>query len=672
MCGIAGFVSVRPARVGPAMEPVLAAMTAAIAHRGPDDSGAFHDVPPPDQIHYKAACSLGFRRLSIVDLAGGHQPMGNEDGTVHVVFNGEIYNHQSLRQELLAAGHVFATHSDTEVLLHGWEQWGPDLLARCNGMFDLAIWDGRVRQLLLARDRSGKKPLFVAVLDGGDTLVFGSELTAVRRHPGVSRQLDVRGVQSLLALDYVASPRSILADVQQLQPGECWLWQAPVATGGDKPQLTTQRWHLPGRVDPALARLTDSEALNELEQRLSAAVERRLMADVPLGVFLSGGIDSSVVTALAARYRPAYQLDTFSVAFADPSFDESQHAATVATHLGTRHHVHLLQPDACLALVPQLLGQLDQPLADPSIVPTYALARFARESVTVALGGDGGDEAWLGYPTFAADRLAVLARQSGLDGLAAPALRLLDRLPVSERNWGLDQQLRRFLTGLTEPTERRHFTWIGGLPLPGVRQLLSQQAHLLLDGPEQGSGPARPELAALLASAWDEARHLAPDTQTALGQLYARFYLGDGVLQKVDRATMLVGLEARAPLLDPAVVQLAASLPAHLKLRGRTDKWLLRQLASRLLPRSIVQRKKKGFGVPLAAWLRGPLRDWMQTQLAPNRIARSGLLDQAAVQRVMQDHLLRRADHRKTLWASLSLMAFEDRLAAEPAAQPRE
>lgn len=667
MCGIAGFVTVRPDRAGPAWQPVLTAMQDAIAHRGPDDSGQYFDTPPPEQIAAKGACALGFRRLSIVDLSGGHQPMGNEDGSVQVVFNGEIYNHQDLRRELVALGHTFATHSDTEVLVHGWEAWGEALLSRCNGMFDLAIWDARQRSLLLARDRYGKKPLFVAVADGGDTLVFGSELSAVRRHPAVSQQVSAQGLLSLFALDYVASPWSMLHDVHALQPGELWRWQVQP---GAAPQLTRRRWHLHGRVDAALGRLTDSEALDALERTLDAAVDRRLMADVPLGVFLSGGIDSSVVTALAARHRPAHALDTFSIAFEDKSFDESAHADVVARHLGTRHHVQLVDAAECLSLVPELLGKLDQPLADASLIPTYALARFARQTVTVALGGDGGDEAWLGYPTFAAEQVARLAVLGGGRHWSPRLLRLLDRLPVSESNWGLDQQLRRFVSGLSEPTERRHFAWIGGLPLgPAAHLLHPDVRRALLDLPGARE-LARPGVDALLADTWADALALAPDTQTALGHLYGRFYLGDGVLQKVDRATMLVGLEARAPLLDPAVMDLAASLPARMKVRGRSNKWLLRQLAGRLLPASIVARKKKGFGVPLSAWLRGPLRAYLTDQLAPPRLAQTGLLDVAACQRVLDEHLQRKADHRKTLWALLCLVAFVDRQRAEPPQQP--
>lgn len=663
MCGIAGFVTVRPDRAGPTWQPVLTAMQDAIAHRGPDDHGQYWDSPLPAQIGQKGACALGFRRLSIVDLAGGHQPMGNEDGSVHVVFNGEIYNHAELRRELLTLGHTFATHSDTEVLVHGWEAWGEALLPRCNGMFDLAIWDGRQRTLLLARDRYGKKPLFVGVADGGDTLVFGSELSAVRRHPAVSQQVSAQGLLSLFALDYLATPWSVLQDVHTLQPGELWRWQVQPDS---PPQLTRRRWHIHGRVDAALAGLTDAQALDALERTLDAAVARRLMADVPLGVFLSGGIDSSVVTALAARHRPAHALDTFSIAFDDPSFDESAHADVVARHLGTRHHVQLVDAAGCLALVPELLCKLDQPLADASLIPTYALARFARQTVTVALGGDGGDEAWLGYPTFAAEQVARLAVLAGGRRWSPRLLHLLERLPVSESNWGLDQQLRRFVSGLTEPTERRHFAWIGGLPLGPAAHLLHPDVRRMLlvaDRDRQG-------IDTLLADAWAEALALAPDTQTALGHLYGRFYLGDGVLQKVDRATMLVGLEARAPLLDPAVMELAASLPVRMKVRGRSNKWLLRRLAGRLLPDSIVARKKKGFGVPLSAWLRGPLRAYLTDQLAAPRLAQTGLLDVPTCQRVVEEHLQRKADHRKTLWALLCLMGFLDRQRAEPPAQP--
>lgn len=657
MCGIAGWVSTVPERLHGDAIPLAERMAQQLRHRGPDDSGIFLDVP--DNSDQLGGCVLAFRRLSIVDLGGGHQPMGNEDGQVQVVFNGEIYNHLELRKELEAAGHRFASHADTEVLVHGWEQWGTALLPRLNGMFDLAIWDGHKRSLLLARDRFGKKPLFVAAADGGKTLVFATELQAVRAHPAVDGAVDPRGLWSLLTLDYIASPRSILKQVHTLEPGSFWLWQAPQGHG--QAVLTQGQWYAPAPVDAQLAALPEKEALAELDRRLLRATERRLMADVPLGIFLSGGIDSSLVAWYAAQLRPAGDLDTFAIGFEDKSFDESSHARTVARHLGTRHHERVLSAEQALALVPWVLERLDQPLADPSIIPTAFLCQFARERVTVALGGDGGDEWFLGYPTFGAHKLAALWDRLGLGLLQPLAAKTVGMLPVSSGNWSLEQQAKRFVAGLAEPVAQRHFAWIGGMPAAQAGQLLHPDLQQALLQEDLSPGPRRPEPAEVLAETWRQWRLFGRDDLDALAPLYARFYLADGVLQKVDRASMLHSLEARAPLLDPEVVALARALPSRSKLRGGTTKWALRQLAQNKLPAEITARPKKGFGVPLSEWLRGPLKGWMTDTLSEKALAETGLINALGAQKLIADHLARRADHRKPLWALLGLMTWLQR-----------
>lgn len=661
MCGIVGWVSTRPDHFGPGAPAVLAAMQLAIAHRGPDDSGQHFDPPGPQP----GGAALGFRRLSIVDLGGGHQPMASEDGQVWVVFNGEIYNHMALRRELQAAGHIFATdHCDTEVLVHGWEQWGTALLPKLSGMFDFAVWDGHRRQLLLARDRHGKKPLFVGVLDQGETLVFGTELSAVTAHPAVPRRLDPHGLQSLLLFDYVVSPRTMLQDVAALEPGTCWLWQA---REDGTARIEIAHWHTLAPVDPDLAKLTEDQALAELDVRLHRAVERRLMADVPLGVFLSGGIDSSLVAAYASRLRP--DLQTFSIGFADKSYDESSQARAVARHLGTRHHEKTFDPQACLDALPNLLASLDQPLADGSILPTWFLCGFARPDVTVALGGDGGDEWWLGYPTFYAHRVAQWADAAGLGRVQPYLQRALGHLPVSHGNLSLDFQLKRFVAGLGYSGGMRHVAWIGGLEPRQHARVLHPDLLASLDQP----GPLdrllpRPNAATAISQVWDQGKALSRDDADALAWLYARFYLADGVLQKVDRASMQHGMEVRAPLLDNEVVDLARSLPTSMKLRGRTTKVLLRRLAARQLPAAIVKRPKKGFGVPLAAWLRGPLKGWMLDVLAPEKLNQTPWLHAPGVTAMLREHLDGRADHRKTLWALLCFATWQERVFEAPRA----
>ena len=657
MCGIAGLVSVRPERLDGNANARVAVMRDLLHLRGPDDKGLWRDPVATADIAERGGCILGFARLSIVDLTGGHQPMGNEDGSVQIVFNGEIYNHLELRQELIALGHQFATRADTEVLVHGWEQWGTEVLGRCNGMFDLAIWDGNRRHLLLARDRFGKKPLFVGVADHGHTLVFATELAAVRAHPAISDAIDPHGLLSLLVLDYVASPRSILRDVHTLEPGSFWLWQA----NRGAPILTQGLWQPPTAPDALLAQLDEKAALAELQLRLIKAVDRRLMAEVPLGIFLSGGIDSSLVAWAAAQVRSAADIDTFAIGFDDNSFDEADHARAVAKHLGTRHHERMLVAEKSLSLVPEVLAALDQPLADPSILPTWFLCGFAREKVTVALGGDGGDEWFLGYPSFAGHRVGRWADRLGVSMLHKPLQAMVNLWPVSHQNWSLDYQAKRFVTGLGQPPSLRHFAWIGGLPIAQALALLHPDVRKSLAQSEQAQGPGRADLALQLDQTWQAWRLPARDDFDALAGLYARYYLADGVLQKVDRASMAHSLEARAPLLDPDFVQLARALPTRFKLRGRTSKWALRQIAADKLPATIVARPKKGFGVPLGAWLRGPLRSWLHDVLAPERLERGGLLDVAAVQRLLVEHDTGKVDHRKALWALASFAAWRQR-----------
>ncbi|MSP90856.1 MAG: asparagine synthase (glutamine-hydrolyzing) [Myxococcales bacterium] len=658
MCGIAGLVSTLPSRLGPGAEPVLLAMREALRHRGPDDAGLWQDAPA--DVAERGGCALAFRRLSIIDVEGGHQPLSNEDGSIQIVFNGEVYDHAALAAELRGLGHTFATRTDTEVLVHGWEQWGVGLFERLNGFFDFALWDGRTRQLLLARDRYGKKPLFVGRADGGRTLVFGSELTAVLAHPAIERSVDPVGLQSLFVCDYVASPRSIVRDVLTLEPGTFWL----CSVRGSSWDVAVHTWAAPQPPAATLAALSEAAAVDELDARVRAAVERRLVSDVPLGVFLSGGIDSAVVAAYAAELRGPAGIDTFSIGFEDGDFDEAPHARTVAAHLGTRHHERRLAPAASLDLAPSLLARLDQPLADPSILPTTLLCQFAREHVTVALGGDGGDEWFLGYPTYfahaagrAVDHLLPTAAQPWLQ-------RAIDRLPTRHGYLALDFKLKRFAAGLGYAGGLRHIAWIGGLEPRRLDMVLHRSVLAELARPT--AAPWAPvgdgDTLARLERTWQAVRAIGRDDLDALGDFYGRYYLGDGVLQKVDRASMLNSLEVRAPLLDPQVVALARALPSGSRLRGIQTKRILRKLAARLVPAAIARRPKQGFGPPLAHWLRGPLRPWLEDVLAPARLRRLPWLHADGVRRLVDEHVTLRADHRKPLWALLSFVTWHDRM----------
>ncbi len=620
MCGIAGFLD----PTGRVRDPAetLTRMMDALRHRGPDDSGSF----------LEPGAALGHRRLSIIDLASGRQPIGNEDGTIQVVLNGEIYNFQALRAELVARGHVFRTHSDTEVLVHLYEEVGEALPTKLVGMFAIAIWDRPRRRLLLTRDRMGQKPLYVA--HGAHGLVFGSELRALMAHPAVERQLDLAGLRRYLLYDAVPAPGSILKGVSKLEPGETLVWE----NGAVRRWLY---WDL--RFDQLADQpASDAEAIERFLTLLRESVRLQLVADVPLGVFLSGGLDSSTVLATMAELTDPKRIQTFSVGFSDPSFDESGPARLVAEHFGCAHHEERLEPQTMLELLPDILASLSEPLADASIVPTYLLSRFTRRHVTVALAGDGGDELLLGYPTFQAHKAARVYGQLPGWFHRHVALPLAERLPVSTANISLDFKIRRFLRGMDYPAMARHFVWIGSLDPGAQRGLLSRQVLAETAG-----------LDVFDTVATHAARCRPRDDFDRLSYLYSKIYMQDDILAKVDRASMAVGLEARAPLLDHRLVEFLAGLETPWKLRGWTMKYLLKRAMRGRLPESILRRPKKGFGIPLARWLQGPLKGWAQSLLEPRALAEQGLFEPNAVAAMFQEHLAGRRDHRKPLFALL-------------------
>jgi asparagine synthase (glutamine-hydrolysing) len=611
MCGICGIV----AAPGDAVDPdALARMTAVIRHRGPDDDGFYVDED--------RAVGLGFRRLSIIDVKGGHQPLTNEDETVWVVFNGEIYNFRALRSELERSGHRFATDSDTEVIVHLYEQHGPRCVERLDGMFAFAVWDDRRHTLTLARDRFGKKPLHYAVTTGGGVL-FASELKSLLQHPECPRTLDPVSLSQYLALDYVPSPRSILEGIRKVPAAQVAVWRAG--------KISVERyWDLP--FGESLTE-SDEEVVEEFRRLFRNAVERRLMSDVPLGAFLSGGIDSSSVVAAMADLLPRGNVKTFSIGFTERSFDESSHARRVAQLFGTDHHEQTLTAGAMVELLPEAVSFLDEPLADPSVLPTYLLSRFTREHVTVALGGDGGDELLAGYPTFPADRVAraYVVPTKLHQRLVLP---LADRLPVSTANFSLDFKIKRFLRGASLSPTQRHAAWLGALTPEEQRQL-----HL----------PAWAEAYESVA-AIDRA-NTGRDPVQRLIYLYARSYLEDDILVKVDRASMAASLEVRAPFLDRDLVEFLGRVPSRLKLRRLSTKQLLKRAMRDALPQEIIDRPKKGFGIPVAEWLKSDLREQLLDELSPDRIRRQGLFDPGEVTRLANEHLEGRRDHRKPLWA---------------------
>jgi asparagine synthase (glutamine-hydrolysing) len=625
VCGIVGNVLARADRA--VDSKVLKRMADRIRHRGPDDEGFFVRGP----------VGLGTRRLKIIDLETGHQPLSGEDGSTWVAFNGEIYNYRELGDDLRARGHVFATRSDTEVIVHGYEEHGVGVLRELEGMFGFAVWDDSTRTLVLARDRLGIKPLYYAVLP--DQIVFASEIKAVLEHPAVDRALDVTSLSQYLAHEYVPAPRSIFKCVRKLPAGH-WL------TYRDGHVKVEPYWDVEyGKA----GQVAEEEAVERLRAELERSVRQHLISDVPLGVFLSGGIDSSAVAALAARHVSG-RLQTFSIGFEDAAFDESAHARRVANALGTEHHEEILSPRAAMDLVAGLPDLLDEPLGDASLLPTFLLSRFARRAVTVALTGDGGDEVFAGYPTYQAHRLAraySAVPRWIRERVIRPAVA---SLPVSMGDLSIDFRLKRFVEGMPYDPVERHAVWLGSFTPDEQRELFTPEAVGRMESAP--SYAAFHDIAAQVPGATDLDRELYLDLKG---------YLGEGVLSKVDRASMACSLEVRVPLLDRRVVELAAGLPPGLKLHGLTTKYVFKRALAGLVPKEILHRKKKGFSIPVARWFRGQLRGLLREACSPDAIRVGGLFRPEAVERLMAEHEAGHRDHRKKLYTLLAYQLWARR-----------
>ena len=621
MCGLSGFLSLDHRAADAA---IVRRMTATLGHRGPDDEGYYVDGP----------VALGHRRLQIIDLATGRQPIANETGTVQAILNGEIYNYRRLAAMLRERGHRFATSSDTEVIVHAWEEFGEDCLAHFNGMFSFVLWDAERQTLFAARDRMGEKPFYYA--ERGGWLVFGSELRALVAHPEIARALDLRGLSRYLTSGYLPDPHTILEGVFKLPPGH----SLTVAAGKTR---VSRYWDLPF----GAARRGDEriEAWAErLWEGLCVSVRHRLVSDVPVGVFLSGGIDSSAVAAAAVAVAPERRLQTFSMGFDEASYSEERFARAVAEHLGTEHHQFTFTASAAAALLTRLGSLLDEPLADPAFLPTLHLARQTRATVTVALGGDGGDELLCGYPTFLA-----LAPMAAINRLPAPVLRaatgVIGALPSGTRYGSPSFLLKQFLRGAVHPPDIAAQIMMGGLTPPEQRDLLSPGLRIAVaDFDPYG------DLAEIMADAPTD------DPVDRLIYHHCKLYLAGQTLVKMDRATMACGVEARAPFLDPELVALVCAMPPSLKLRRWTTKYVLKRALAGRLPDAILERRKQGFGVPIAQWLRGPLRPILEQTLHPDRLRRVGLFAPQVVTRLVAEHVSGRSDHRKVLW---QLLVFE-------------
>ena len=624
MCGIAGFVR---GDGGTADLDILKRMTASIAHRGPDGDG----------FHVEGPVALGHRRLAIIDPAGGAQPMANEDGSIHVTYNGELYNELDLRPWLLERGHHYRTSSDTESLLHLYEELGSDFVRELNGMFAMALWDAPRNRLLLTRDRMGQKPLYYAETRAGG-LVFGSEPKALLAHPDVPHQLDQESLARYLFYEYLPSPSSIWAGIHKLPQAHVLIWEA------GRTRLT-RFWNPPEPASDDRPPLSYEHAVSRFWDDFRTAVGRHRRSDVPIGVFLSGGLDSSSVAVALSELEPAASIRTFSVGFEDPSFDESPHFETVARLLGTNHHQKIFSAQDVMALLPEVATWLDEPFGDASILPTHLLSRFAREQVKVVLGGDGADELLAGYPTFSAEAPARLFRKlpTAAHSLATLAI---NKLPVDHRNFSLDFKLKQFLRGAGEPPALAHQRWLGSFSGPEIKALLTTPTTIDVEAEH-------------LARAESVGR-LAADPLTRSLLLYQDTYLPEDILTKVDRASMACGLEVRAPFLDARLVDWMESLPASYKLKGRATKRLLRDAAASKLPPNIIKRPKKGFGIPVAKWLRGPLSRLLDERLDPVVLKRQGLFQPAEVARRIAEHRQGIRDHRKPLWTLLMFQLWYD------------
>jgi asparagine synthase (glutamine-hydrolysing) len=628
MCGICGWVPLHAALRN--QRSTLERMNATLAHRGPNDTGvAFFDN-----------AALAMSRLSIIDLNSGHQPMANEAETCWIVYNGEVYNFRDLRQELNARGHCFHTRSDTEVILHAYEEWGSECVHRLRGMFAFALYDRRPQttkrggqpppigdRLFLARDRVGKKPLFY-YLDA-DCLIFASEIKALLAHPHVPRRINRRVIPLYLAFGYIPAPYTIFEGIHELPPGH-------TLTVQDGQITLRQYWEVP-LADVAGDQLSEQECIERLRELLEEAVRIRLSSDVPLGAFLSGGLDSTAVVAVMARIM-SQPVKTFAIGFEDdPSFNELEHARLAARTYGTDHHEFIVRPDA-IELLPKLVWHYDQPFADSSAIATYLVAKLTREHVAVALTGDGSDELFAGYERFAATHLAEVYRCTP-QVVQAALTHLLGALPESTRYNGFVRRARRFVENAPLPLAQRYLGWVGIFHDGFIRALMSEGTDV--------------DPVAHFQTFFDQVQDLDP-----VGQLLyvnTKTYLPGDLLVKTDRMTMANSLEARSPFLDQELLEFAARIPSHFKLRGLTTKYILKKALEGFVPREIIRRKKHGFGVPVGRWFRTHLKNYVREVLLSPLALRRGYFKEEGLRRLIDEHQSGKRDHGHRLWALLTL-----------------
>ncbi len=624
MCGIAGAVWFQPQQA--ITQDTLQQMTNSIAHRGPDDSG----------LHYRhgdqSGVALGHRRLSIIDLGSGHQPLSNEDQSIWIVFNGEIYNYRELRPQLESQGHLFSTQTDTEVIVHLYEQYGAGCLDYLRGMFAFALWDGRQQKLFLARDPIGKKPLHYLAEKG--RLLFGSELKALLQVPGLTRTVNPQAIDLYLTYQYVPHPHSILKGFSKLPPGH-------FAEFSDRGLKVERYWSPPFNDKSPTTPVNEEGWKDELRSTLTEAVRLRMRSDVPIGAFLSGGIDSTIISGLMQSLSST-PIHTFSIGFSDKNYDETHYARQAAQRLGTRHHESIVSPDA-IKMLPDLVWHYDEPFSDSSAIPTMSLSQVTRNEVTVALSGDGGDELFAGYGRYRAVELA-----SRFD-LLPPAVKktivaMSHLLPRSGRSGSWLRRGKRFLERLGQSPMNRYLNWVGVFPEDLRKELYTPEFHAQV---------RTQDAVDVLNQAAEFASQRDFITQITCVDLLT--YLPCDILTKVDIASMSCGLEARCPFLDRDVVELAARMPISLKRKDPSGKSILKETFSDLLPESIQKRSKMGFGVPIGPWFRLELVDFLRQILLSPTCLNRGLFRPQVVTRLVEDHIAGRSDHAYQLWNLLML-----------------
>ena len=618
MCGIVGIINANSRN---AKREILEKMNKCIVHRGPDDDGFY--------INGNAA--LAMRRLSIIDLAGGKQPIHNHDKTKWIVFNGEIYNYQKLREDLDKRGHRFYTNSDTEAIVHLYDEYGADCVQHLRGMFAFAIWDETDKSLFIARDRVGKKPLLYSHQPNGD-LIFGSEFQAVLAHPAISREVDMQAIDSYLSYLCIPAPQTAFKQIRKLEPAHWLRWK--------NGEIETKRYWQPDFSKKIKISVEEAEA--ETLRILRESTKLRMISEVPLGAFLSGGVDSSVVVALMAQ-ESAQPVKTFSIGFEEQDFSELKYAKRVAEHVGAEYHEFIVKPDA-LEVLPTLVEHYGEPYADSSAIPTYYVAKETRKYVTVALNGDGGDESFAGYERYFAMRLAE--KYHKIPGVLRKNLieRAIDFVPTSELKRSRARDLKRFVKAASLPTVERYFRWVSAIDRQSKQNLYTESFKK-----EIGNYDSARFLEQWFAKSNGNGivdATMFTDQQT---------YLPNDLLVKVDIATMANSLEARSPFLDHKVIEFAASLPENIKLRGTETKYLLKKVASKIVPREVLYRRKMGFGVPLTHWFRGELKDFLRENLLSEKFSKRGIVKSEVVKKLVEEHINAERDHTFQIWTLLML-----------------